>query len=75
MTKLLEHALEVARKLPPDLQDDMARLMLAFTSGDQASVILSDEEEASLLESEAQADRREFATDEQVRAVWAKYGL
>jgi hypothetical protein len=36
---------------------------------------LTSEEEASFRESLAQADRREFATDEEVRTVWAKYGL
>jgi predicted transcriptional regulator len=36
---------------------------------------LSPEEEASLDESLAQADSGEFATDEQVRVIWAKHNL
>jgi predicted transcriptional regulator len=36
---------------------------------------LTADEEASFEESLAQADRGEFATDEQVRAIWAKHGL
>jgi predicted transcriptional regulator len=32
-------------------------------------------EEASLEESIQQTERGEFATDEEVRAIWAKYGL
>jgi predicted transcriptional regulator len=36
---------------------------------------MSAEEESSLDESLAQADRGEFATDEQVRAIWAKHNL
>jgi predicted transcriptional regulator len=36
---------------------------------------LSAEEEASFDESLFQAERGEFATDEQVRAIWAKHGL
>lgn len=36
---------------------------------------LTAEEAASFEESLAQAERREFATDDQVRAIWAKHGL
>jgi predicted transcriptional regulator len=36
---------------------------------------LTPEEEASLEESLAQAERGEFATDEQMQAIWAKHGL
>jgi predicted transcriptional regulator len=32
-------------------------------------------QEASLEESLAQAERGEFATDERLRAIWAKHGL
>ncbi len=42
---------------------------------DQPVLRLSAEEAASFDESLAQADRGEFATDEQVRAIWAKYDL
>ena len=42
---------------------------------DQSVLQLSAEEAASFDESLAQADRGEFATDEQVRAIWAKHGL
>jgi hypothetical protein len=42
---------------------------------DQPVLQLSVEEAASFDESLAQADRGEFATDEQVRAIWAKHGL
>jgi len=34
---------------------------------------LSAKEEASFDESLAQADRAQFATDEEVRAIWAKH--
>jgi predicted transcriptional regulator len=75
MTKLFEHAVDVARGLPPEVQDDLARVLLELAGEDQAVVELTPEEEASLRESLAQADRGEFATDEEVRTVWAKYGL
>jgi hypothetical protein len=75
MTKLLEQAVETVRGLPPEMQDDLARVLLQLAGEDQPVLQLSAEEEASFGESLAQADRGEFATDEQVRAIWAKHGL
>jgi hypothetical protein len=77
MTKLLDQALEAVRILPPDTQDDIARVVLQLAGGDDAvaPVVLSDEEKAAIANSKAAAARGEFATDEQVRAVWAKHGL
>jgi hypothetical protein len=75
MTKLLEQAVETVRGLPPEVQDELARVLLQLAGKDQPVVQLSAAEEASLAESLAQADRGEFATDEQVRAIWAKYDL
>ena len=37
--------------------------------------MLTAEEETSLQESLAQAARGEFATDEEIRAIWAKHKL
>jgi hypothetical protein len=75
MTKLLEHAVDAARTLSPAMQDDVARLLLQFLGEELPVIQLTPEEVASFAESRAQASRREFATDEQVRAVWAKHGL
>jgi len=75
MTKLLEQAVETVRSLPSDMQDELARILLLLAGKDQPEVQLSAADEASFAESLAQADRGEFATDEQVRAIWAKYGL
>jgi len=75
MTELLEHAIKTLRGLPPETQDDLARVLLQLVGEDQPVIQLSAEEEASLEESLAQAERGEFATDEQVRAIWAKHGL
>jgi predicted transcriptional regulator len=38
-------------------------------------VALSADERAAIAASKAAAARGEFATDEQVRAIWAKHGL
>ena len=75
MTKLFEHAVEAVRSLPAETQDELARLLLQLAGEDQPYVELTAEEEASLDESMQQAERGEFATDEEVRAIWAKYGL
>lgn len=76
MTKLMDEAIESLRhKVPPELQDDVARAVMELVGTDQAAYELTPEEEAELAESEAEADRGEFATDEQVRAIWAKHGL
>jgi len=76
MTKLLDQALEAVRDLPPEVQDDIARIVLELAgSGDDVTVVLSADERAALAASKAAASRGEFATDEEVRALWAKHGL
>ncbi|HEV3184880.1 MAG TPA: hypothetical protein VGZ49_08360 [Xanthobacteraceae bacterium] len=76
MTKLLDQAVEVVRGLPPDAQDDIARILLQLAASEDAvPVVLSPEERAAIEASQAAAERGEFATDEQVRTLWAKYGL
>jgi hypothetical protein len=77
MTKLLDQALEAARGLPPDAQDDIARvvLRLAGTDDDAPPVTLTQAERDTIAISKTAAARGEFATDEQVRAVWSKHGL
>ena len=73
MTKLLERAVSVARKLPPETQDDIARLQL-IGEEPAATVALTAEERTAVAASKAAAERGEFATDDDVRAVWTKHG-
>ena len=61
--------------LPDDVQDDLARILLQFAGVEQPSYVLTPEEEADIDASLAEAERGEFATDDEVRAVWAKHGL
>ena len=75
MTQLLEHAVNIVRALPPETQDEIARLVLQLARDDEPQVVLTDDERAAIAVSKAAASRGEFATDEQVRAVWAKHGL
>jgi hypothetical protein len=75
MTKLLEHAVETLRGLPPETQDELARMLLQLAGEELPVIQLTAEEAASFEESLGQAARGEFAADEQVRAIWAKHGL
>jgi hypothetical protein len=75
MTTLLDQALSAVRRLPAESQDEIARAMLALAEVDAAVVPLSPEERAAIEQSKAAAARGEFATDQQVRDVWAKHGL
>lgn len=75
MTDLLEKAVAAVRGLPASTQDDIARVMLMLASEDQTPVPLTPEERAAIARSKAAAARGEFASEEQVRALWAKHGL
>jgi hypothetical protein len=75
MTKLFDQAIEAVRVLPPEEQDDIARLLLQLTRDDAEPVPISPDERAAITRSKEAAARGEFASDEQVRATWAKYGL
>jgi len=76
MTKLLDRALAVASSLSPDAQDDLARVILRLVGADDdAPVLLTAEEQTAIAASKAAAARGEFATGEQIGAVWAKHGL
>jgi len=75
MTELLERAVGVARTLPASLQDDIARMVLELAGEKLPPLQLTPEEEASFRDSLGEAERGEFATDEEIRAIWAKHGL
>ena len=75
MTRLLEQAVEAVSVLPEDVQDDLARMLLQLAGVEQPPYELMPEEAADIDASLAEAERGEFATDEEVRAMWAKHGL
>ena len=75
MTELFDKAVLTARDLPPDMQDDIARMVLMLAGNDQPVVHLTPEEKTSFQDSLEQARKGEFATEEQVQAVWSKHGL
>ena len=72
MTNLLERAINTARELPPEMQDDIGRLVLSFL-GEGQPVELTADDIAAVHASREAAARGEFATDEEMQAIWAKY--
>ena len=75
MTKLLEHALQAVRRLSEADQDKIARAILMLAGeAEETPAPLSDAEEQAIARSKAAAVRGDFATDEQVHAVWTKHG-
>jgi hypothetical protein len=73
MTKLLEKALETVRQLPPDSQDEIARAMLSLAGDEGEPEEINPEYLSDVLESLAQAKRREFATDAEVEAAFRRF--
>jgi hypothetical protein len=73
MTKLLEKALEAVQQLPPDIQDEIARTMLALAGRDGESEEIDPTHLADVLESLAQAKRRAFASDAEVEAAFRRF--
>ena len=68
---MLDQAVETARGLAPERQDEIANLMLFYADG---SVIqLTPEEDADLAAAEEEIARGELAPDEQMQAIWAKH--
>jgi hypothetical protein len=70
MTKLLERALEAVRRLPPDSQDEIARAMLNLVADEGEPEPIDPAHLTDVLESLAQAKRRQFATDAEVEAAF-----
>jgi predicted transcriptional regulator len=75
MTRLLEMAVEAARQLSPEEQDELARTILAIVNGEEDGdvYVLSDEENAAIDRGLAELERGEYVTMEEVQAVLAKY--
>jgi predicted transcriptional regulator len=76
MIKALEDAIEKVSKLPEDRQAYVAEVLEQITETVSDDVfVVPDDHLAGVLEGLAQADRGEFASDEDMAALWKKYGL
>lgn len=85
MTKLLDDAIAVIRKLPDAQQDRAAALLLALVreqlADGQDDVAVDDRltpEQAAQVEATLramEAGTMEFVSEEEMAAVWARFGL
>ena len=73
MTKLLDKALELVRRLPADSQDEIARAMIGLAAGDDEPEQIDPAHLSAVLQGLAQARRREFATDEEIEAAFRRF--
>ena len=75
MTKVLEDAIEKVRRLPEDRQAYIAEVLEQIAAAGDDLFVVPEEDRAAVLEGLAQAERGEFATDEDMAALWKKCGL
>ncbi|MDE1149646.1 MAG: hypothetical protein PW843_24100 [Azospirillaceae bacterium] len=73
MTCLLDQAINAVRVLPDAEQDELAQIILQLAGVDRLPIDLVIDEVAVLEVSHAQAERGEFATDEEIGAIWARH--
>lgn len=74
MSRLLDQAIDQARGLPEDAQDDLARFILAISS-DLAEPPLGVEEAEAITEAEAEIARGEGVAPGVVDAFWRSHGV
>lgn len=72
MTKLLEQALEAARRMPPAAQDSIAQMVLDITDEAEPEDVPA-EHLPAVIEGLEQADRGEFASDEEIAEALARF--
>ena len=75
MTALLEKAVLTARALAPEAQDEIARVVLALARDDSDMYRFSAVEAAEQDAADAEEARGDYASADEVRAIWAKHGL
>jgi predicted transcriptional regulator len=74
MTKeQIEAVFDRVRTWPLERQDDAAEMLLMMEEQGVAPYELSEEERVEIEAALAEADRGEFATDEEVEAVFNRY--
>ena len=72
MTHLLEQAIERIRTLPPEIQDDLARVLMRLSGEETEQVYrFTSEEAADLDAAEEEVAEGDFASDAEVAALFA----
>lgn len=75
MTKLLHEAFDKVQKLPEAEQDRVAELLLGFAERGQARYRLTDDQAAEVEAARREAREGQFASDDEMAALWRKLGL
>ena len=74
MTKLLEQGIEAVRELPEKRQNEAGELLLTVAAQNGKHSRLTAEQIKDAKKGLAQAERGEFATDEEMAKTWKKFG-
>jgi predicted transcriptional regulator len=69
----IEAVFERVKTWAPERQEDAARILLRMEKIDAEDTELTEDDLEALAEAEAEADRGEFASQEEVEALFAKY--
>lgn len=75
MTKLFEQAIERARALSDDEQDEAAEILLSLMAKRREPIPLDEATKAAINEGLEQARRGEFVSDEEMAAFFKRHGL
>lgn len=73
MTTLFDLAIETARLLPPEKQDEIARLMLDMASESESVYELTADEEADMTQALLEIDRGDVVEEAEARALLAQF--
>jgi hypothetical protein len=74
MTKLLEQGIRAVQELPAERQDMAGELLLTLAASEPQYALTREQIEDVKLAIE-EADRGEFATDNEMAETWKKFGL
>jgi predicted transcriptional regulator len=75
MTKALDDAIEKIRRLPEDRQAYVVEVLEQIATAGSGVFPVPEDHLAGVLEGLAEADRGEFASDEDMAALWKSCGL
>jgi hypothetical protein len=73
MTELLSLVLQTASRLPDEQQDEIARAMLLLLDIQTGDDAVEPEDRAAVDEALAYLERREFASNDAVKAAWRRF--
>ena len=75
MTKLLENGIDAVRDLPADQQNLAGELLLSLAEQSRRRPRLTPEQADDVRLAVAEADRGDFASQDEMAAFWKKCGL